>query len=166
MGESTYIAEAYSNFLIVFTTPILLCFGFVISGWFDISCDAFLPLVWFSNNFIWMKVLTDATFFIGKANLVEHISNWKGKIYPQAWLWIEGTCRGILILRDGKSVKNSKDKISDQKNSTINAYFATYCNSRQNTVNSPKMNKVTLNCSFIYQILQHSTNSTVLIALA
>ena len=41
------------------------------------------PLPMISNNFIWMKVLTGATFFIGKANLVEHILNWMRKIHRQ-----------------------------------------------------------------------------------
>ena len=39
-----------------------------------------------------------------------------------------------VCTRDGKSVKNSTDANFQQKNSTKNAYFATYCNLRQNNV--------------------------------
>ena len=48
------------------------------------------------------------------------------------------------LCRDGKSVENS----------TKNAYFATFCNARQNSVNSPELNQVVLK----------QRNSTLLLA--
>ena len=39
-----------------------------------------------------------------------------------------------MNIRDGKSVQNSTDEYFSPKNSTKSAYFATYGNSRQNSV--------------------------------
>ena len=44
-----------------------------------------------------------------------------------------------IRLRDGKSVKISTVDFLSQKNSTKNAYFATYFTLRQNSVNSPEL---------------------------
>ena len=47
-----------------------------------------------------------------------------------------------IYVRDGKSVQNSTDEYFSPKNSTKNAYFTTYFNSRQNSVNSLEINQV------------------------
>ena len=44
--------------------------------------------------------------------------------------------------RDGKSIQNSTDENFIPKNSTKNAYFATYFNLRQTCVNSLEINQV------------------------
>ena len=47
-----------------------------------------------------------------------------------------------ILARDGKSVQNSTDENFSKKNSTKNAYFATYFNLRQTCVNSLEINQV------------------------
>ena len=49
------------------------------------------------------------------------------------------TRKKTSIARDGKSVINSTGEYFSLKKSTKNAYFATYCTLRQNSVNFPEL---------------------------
>ena len=57
--------------------------------------------------------------------------------------------------RDGKNVKNSTDKYFSQQNSTKNAYFVTYFNSRQNSVYSLEINQVAEYFIYVPHLAQH-----------
>ena len=74
--------------------------------------------------------------------------------------------KNLGIARDGKSVKNSTDTDFEPKNRTKSAYFATYCDSRQNSVSALCywLCAKAIRTVILALCLLHSDISTVLLA--